>query len=169
MELGKGEQAVLWKNKGDTVFTKMIKSLTRSYFWWVKTDEDTEGIVKTFESCQMHQSISASAPVNWWELITNPWVRLHVEYLGPFFGKMFLVIVDLYSKWVEVFPVSNSTSQTTINCLRTCFATHGLPQIYVSYNGSCFASKRFELFMKKNGILCIKSAPYHPTTEGCPE
>ena len=72
---------------------------------------------------------------------------------------MFLVIVYSYSKYVEVFPVSNSTSQTTINCLKTCFGTHGLPQICVSENGSCFTSEEFERFMKGNGILHIKSAP----------
>ena len=81
--------------------------------------------------------------------------------LGPFMGKMFLVIVDSYLKWVEVFPVSNSTSQTTINCLRTCFATYGLPQSCVSDNRSFFTSEEFESFMKKNSILHIKSAPYH--------
>ena len=84
-------------------------------------------------------------------------------------GKALLVIVYSYSKWVEVFPVSNSTSQTTINCLRTCFATHGLPQICISDNGSCFASKEFERFMKKNGILHIKSATYYPAANACAE
>ena len=58
----------------------------------------------------------ASAPVHSWERTNNPWERLHIDYLGPFMGKMFLVIVDSYSKWVEVFPVSNSTSQTTTDC-----------------------------------------------------
>lgn len=77
---------------------------------------------------------------------------------------MFLVIVGSYSKWVEVFSVSNSTSQTIINCLRTCFGTHGLSQIYVSDNGVCFASEEFERFMKKNVMLHIKSPPYHPAT-----
>ena len=47
---------------------------------------------------------------------------------------MFLLIVYYYSKWIEVFPISNSTSQVTINCLKNCFATHGLPQICVSDN-----------------------------------
>ena len=51
----------------------------------------------------------ASAPFYPWERKNNPWVRLHIDYLGPFMGKMFLVIVDSYSKWVEVFPVSHST------------------------------------------------------------
>ena len=59
------------------------------------------------------------------------------------------------------------TSQTVINRLRTCFSTHGRPQISVSDNGSCFTREEFERFMKKNGILHIKSAPYHPATNGC--
>ena len=77
-------------------------------------------------------------------------------------GKMFLVIVDSYSKWAEVFPVSNSTSQTAVNCLRACSTTHGLPQMCVSDNGSCFISNKFEYFMKKNRILHSKSAPPIP-------
>ena len=93
--------------------------------------------VKKCESCQKHQS----ALVHPWERKNNPWVRLHIDYLGPLMGKMFLVIVESYSKWVEVFPISNSISQTTINCLRTCFATHGLPQICVSDKELCFTSK----------------------------
>ena len=36
--------------------------------------------------------------------------------------------------------------------LRTCFVTHGIPQICVSDNGSCFTSEEFESFMKKNSI-----------------
>lgn len=56
-----------------------------------------------------------------------------------------------------MFPVSYSTTQTTINCSRTCFATHGLPQIYASHYGSYFTSKEFERFLKRNGILHINS------------
>ena len=104
-----------------------------------------------------HQSILASAPVHPWERTNNPWVRLHIDYLGPFMGKTFLVIVDSCSKWVEVFPVLNSTSQTTINCLRTCFATHRLPEICVSDNGSCFTSEEFE--KEQNFAYQIHSLP----------
>ena len=89
-------------------------------------NEDIEKRVKMCESCQKHRSMPASAPVHPWECTNNPWVRLHINHLGLLMDKMFLVIVDSYSKWVKVFPVSNSTSQTTINCLRTRSATHGL-------------------------------------------
>ena len=94
------------------------------------------------------------------EDIERKTLKLCIDYLGSFLCKMFLVIVDSSSKWVEVFLVPNLTSQTTINSLRTCFATHVLPQICVSDNGSYLTCKEFEGFMKKNDNLNIRSAPY---------
>ena len=49
------------------------------------------------------------------------------------------------------------------------FANHGLPEILVSDNGPAFVSKEFEEFAKKNGIRHVKSAPYHPSTNGLVE
>ena len=46
------------------------------------------------------------------------------------------------------------------------FATHGIPEIVVSDNGSVFTNDEFETFMKFDGIRHIKSAPYHPSTNG---
>ena len=52
-------------------------------------------------------------------------------------GKMFLLVVDAYSKWLEVKTVESATSQRTI---RSMFATHGLPELLVTDNGSVFTS-----------------------------
>ena len=46
------------------------------------------------------------------------------------------------------------------------FARYGLPNKLVSDNGPQFISYEFEDLMKSNGILHIKSAPYHPQTNG---
>ena len=45
---------------------------------------------------------------------------------------MFLVIIDAHSKWLEVLPVNNATTATTIEQLLNVFATHGLPNTIVS-------------------------------------
>ncbi|KAL3117759.1 hypothetical protein niasHT_004888 [Heterodera trifolii] len=37
-----------------------------------------------------------------------------MDYAGPFFGKMFLVIVDAYSKWPEIFEMNSTGSAATI-------------------------------------------------------
>ena len=146
-----------------------MKALARSYFWWPDMDKKIEEIVSNCLDCQKHQSMPPSAPVHHWENTKNPWVRVHIDYAGPFMGKMFLIIIDSYSKWMDVFPVNNATTSVTIECLRTCFSTHGLPQMCVSDNGTCFTSDKFKHFLDMNGIRHITSAPYHPATNGCAE
>ena len=96
-------------------------------------------------------------------------MRLHIDYAGPFLGKMFLIVIDSYSKWLEVISVKHANSLSTIKVLKHCFTTHGYPQVIISDNGSAFTSDEFELFLKNSGIKHIKSAPYHPSTNGCVE
>ena len=101
------------------------------------------------------------APLHPWEWPARPWSRIHIDYAGPFMGRMFFIIIDAHSKWIDAYPMNTSTSSATIEKLRQTFATHGLPETVVSDNGSCFTSEEFERFMKMNGIKHIKSAPYH--------
>ena len=111
----------------------------------------------------------AAAPLHPWEATDKPWTRLHIDYAGPFLGKIFLILVDSYSKWMEAFPTTNSTSTTTIEKLWATFATHGIPEIIVSNNGKSFVSGEFEHFMKQNKIRHVTSAPYHPSTNRAAE
>ena len=55
-----------------------------------------------------------------------------MDYAGPVMGNMFLVLIDAYSKWLEVRVVSSATSNATIQHLRSIFSTHGLPEVLVS-------------------------------------
>ena len=112
---------------------------------------------------------SWSSPLHPWEWPQKPWSRLHIDYAGPFLGKMFLVTVDAYSKWLEVQVVNTATSHVTIERLWTLFATHGIPEVVVSDNGTQFTSAEFSQFMMKNGIRHIKTAPYHPSSNGLAE
>ena len=84
-------------------------------------------------------------------------------------GKMFLLMVDAHSKWLEVHIVNKATSMSTIEKMRFTFATHGLPEMLVTDNGTAFTSREFEVFLQKNGIRHVKSAPYHPVTNGLAE
>ena len=89
-----------------------------------------------------------------------------INYEGPFIGKMFLFIIDAHSKWLDVHCVNSATTETTIEKLRATFATHGLPEMIVSDNGSVFTSGEFKVFMQKNGIRHVTSALYHPSLNG---
>lgn len=83
----------------------------------------------------------------------QPWERLHADFAGPFLGRMFLIVIDAFSKWLEVKPLSAATSGVTIEHLHSIFATHGLPKIFVTDNGTPFTSAEFQSFTENNGII----------------
>ena len=88
---------------------------------------------------------------------------------GLFLGKMILITTDAYSKWIDAQIVNTATASVTIEHLRTLFATHGLPEVPVSDNGTQFTSTEFEEFMRKNGIRHVRVSPYHPSSNGMAE
>ena len=82
---------------------------------------------------------------------------------------MFLIVVDAYSKWPEVFEVSNSTVSSTITTLQRLFLTYGLLHQLVSDNGPQFNSEKFSTFLKENGVKHICCSPYHLSSNGLVE
>ena len=148
--------------------TKM-KALARCYVWWPKMDSAIEDLVKKCHACQETRAMPTAAPLHPWEQTAQPWSRLHLDFAGPFCGHMFLVLVDSHSKWMDIQIMHSITSEKTIEKLGIIFATHGLPQKIVTDNGPSFTSKEFEDFMQRNGIKHVKSAPYHPSTNGLAE
>jgi hypothetical protein len=50
------------------------------------------------------------------------WFRLHVDFAGQFpNGSYLFVLVDVTSKWPEIFRLQKITSATTITTLKTIF------------------------------------------------
>ena len=77
-------------------------------------------------------------------------------------GKMFLLIIDAHSKWMDIQCVDSATSSVTIDKMRSTFASHGLPEIVVSDNGSNFVSSEFKSFLQKKASSTL---PQHLTTQ----
>ena len=139
-----------------------MKSLARSTVWWPGIDKDIEKKVKSCQQCQYNQKSLAAVPMHPWEWPKRPWSRIHVDHAGPFQNKIFLIVMDVYSKWLQVIVVPSTSSINTIKTLRTLFATHGLPEVVVSDNGTAFTSSEFQEFMKKNGITTFKICTLSP-------
>ena len=129
-------------------------------------DMAIERTVKSCQTCQESRPAPAVAPLHPWEGPSQPWSRLHLDFAGPFLGRMYLVFVDAHSKWLDVHIMSSVTSAKTIEVLHTIFATHGLPRKIVTDNGPSFTSEEFNTFLSKNGIVHITTAPYHASSNG---
>lgn len=108
-------------------------------------------------------------PPREWEDPNGPWSCIHIDFVGPFHGQMFLVVADAYSKWVELVLMHSTSSETVIRALCSMFATHGLPDLLVSDNGPQLTATVFELFLAKLGICLCLISPYHLTGNGYAE
>ena len=146
-----------------------MKMVARGYVWWIKLDKDIEQLVKSCRHCQAVWNNPPVAPLHPWIWPSEPWKRIHIDFAGPFCGRTFLVVVDSYSKWPEIIQMKSTTTAATVLQLRKLFSAYGLPEQLVSDNGPQFSSTEFSEFLSKNGVKHIKSAPYHPSSNGAVE
>ena len=87
-----------------------MKALMRGYTYWPRMDWDIEKIVRECQGCQL----AAKAPpvqIQPWPKTDTSWTRLHIDYAGPLNGHYFLVVVDSFTKWPEVFKCKHPTSR----------------------------------------------------------
>ena len=143
-----------------------MKSLARLHVWWPNLDKDILSVVRGCVKCQLTRNKPPQAPLQPWDWPKLPWQRIHIDFAGPFMNRMFLIVVDSHSKWLEVEIMSSVTSEATTEKLREMFARFGIPMQLVSDNGSQFTSREFAEFTKANGIKHTVVAPYHPRSNG---
>lgn len=146
-----------------------MKNVARSYFWWPGLGKDIENFVKTCKACATLGNSPPKVPLRPWKYPNSAWERIHIDFLGPFYDKHYLVIIDAYTKWLEVFPLTSTCSQTVITVLRSTFARFGLPLTLVSDNAKYFVSEEFSTFLRNNNITHITSPPFHPSSNGAAE
>ncbi len=132
-------------------------------------DQDLENKVQHCKECQENQKMPPPVPLQPWEWPNRPWSRLHLDFAGPFMGRMFLVMVDAHTKWLEAHILKNITAFVTVDTLRQVFSVHGLPDVVVTDNGPTFTGEMFQEFVKRNGIGHIRTAPFHPASNGLAE
>lgn len=97
------------------------------------------------KNCRGAQLAARTPPVK-----TQPWpetdipeTRLHIDYAGRLNGYYYLIIVDSFSKWPEVFKYKHPTSRNAISALDEVCSSFGIPWTLVSDNRTAFTGKEF--------------------------
>ncbi|XP_014206859.1 uncharacterized protein K02A2.6-like [Copidosoma floridanum] len=117
-----------------------MEALTRSYIWWPGMDAEIEKITKSCEACLKYNDSPPKLKLHVWDWPDAPKVCLHADFLGPLDGKMYLIVADAHSKWVDVKLMRDITSKSTIDAFREYFTDAGLPVKLVTDNGPSFCS-----------------------------
>lgn len=85
-----------------------------------------------------------------------------------FAGKYFIVIIDYFSHWLEILPLSDKTSKSVINAFQEVFCRFGLPEEIIADNNP-FNSFECHEYFKVKDITLITSSPHYPRSNGMAE
>ena len=126
----------------------------RNTVFWPKRTYDIQQLI---EKCMICQEYGKSQPLigTTQELPPFPWHTLATDL-------DFLIVADVFSKYIIVRKLPNSTSAAVCIVLSAIVTELGLPHIIRSDNDPCYNSKEFQQFLQCYSITHQTSSPNHP-------
>lgn len=145
----------------------VMKRRVRAKVWWPKIDRQTEEFVKQCRGCTLVSAPNAPEPMHRTKLPSAPWEHVAIDFLGPLpSGHNVLVVVDYYSRFIEVEIMTKIDSANTIKRLKSMFARFGLPVSIKADNGRQLISEEFKQYCEGNNIELNTITPYWPQMNG---
>jgi transposase InsO family protein len=103
--------------------------------------------------------------------ITWPFATWCLDMVGPFRpgrGNMthLLVMIDKFTKWVEVKPIKKCDGHTVVKFMKDIVLRYGYPHNIITDNGSNFAEGAFPRFCREKSIQLDIVSVAHPEANG---
>jgi transposase InsO family protein len=141
----------------------------RAQYTWPALSKDVDQHLRTCLICATTKRgpIQARAPRRAY-IPKRPWQTIAIDYMGPYertpAGNRFLLVVtDVFSKWVEAFPMRRATAKATVRALENeVFYRWGYPSAIISDNGTQFTSEEFRRACRRWKTRHWPTAIYHP-------
>ena len=126
---------------------------------------DVRNAVLMCQVCAEFQPNNPSMPMQSHEIPDRPWSRVATD-LFSLKSKDYIVLVDYYSDYIEVSPLTDTTSSSIIKFLKVQFSRHGIPDVLVSDNGPQYISNEFVQFANEGELRHVSSSPHHQKANG---
>ncbi len=150
----------------------LVAKVFRHGFYWPSALNQAEDIVRKCEGCQrfakkIHLPASAlkTIPITWPFAV---WCLDMVGEFKPARGNMthMLVMVDKFTKWIEVKPIRKCDGHTAVTFLKDIILRYGYPHSIISDNGTNFAVGEFARFCADKRIRLDIASVAHPEANG---
>lgn len=102
------------------------KYLNRQCLFWPGMSNDIKNIIKQCTACRTFKNTQCKQPIKFY-----------------FDNHNYLLLIDYYSKYVEISLLQNLSSNELIKQCKRIFSRLGIPECVVSDNGTNFSSQEF--------------------------
>ena len=153
----------------------MEKTLNRlkDRFYWYGMTRDSDLYVKGCKVCNRNKKGNRT-PRAGQRLYHSgyPMERVHIDIMGPFHlsskgNRYILVMVDQFTKWVELAAIPEQNAQVTVKAFVDRFiSTFGCPLEIHSDQGRNFESSLFQALCRLLEINKTRTTPYRPCSNG---
>ena len=143
------------------------KQRGRSCVYWPAMNADIEQLVKQCEICNRFATSNRKEPMIPHDIPARPWKKIGVDHF-TLLGQDYLLMVDYFSKYPEVIPVSSKTADATIKVMQSVFSRLGIPDTVVADNMP-FNSTEFKNFSLVWDFTISTSSPNFPQSNGLVE
>ena len=145
----------------------------RTRYYWPGYEQDTAQWTKQCEQCQRRNPPQPTPVAPLGTIVaTRPFQKLSWDIMGPLptssqGNKYILVITDLFTKWVEAFPLKDTTATTLATImLNEVVCRYGVPSVLHSDQGANLCSSVVYSLCELLGIATTKTSAYHPEGNG---
>lgn len=136
----------------------------RQAVWWPGLSSQIEELVLNCRAC-LEERVNTREPLMPTTLPDRPWQKLGAD-LFSLNGSNYLLVVDYYSRYVEIAKLGPTRSSDVIVHLKSMFARHGIPETLISDNGPQFSGQDMHAFAAHYGFVHTTSSPRFPQSNG---
>ena len=136
----------------------------RQAVWWPGISKEIEDMVKNCRECCKYQ-IQHAQPMIPSRLPELPWQKVATD-LFEWNKHTYLLIVDYYSRYIEIARLASLTALEVITHTKSIFARHGIPEVVISDNGPQYTAEVYRQFAKEYNFQHLTSSPYYPQGNG---
>ena len=140
----------------------------RSSVYWPCIDNEIEQLVNKCSTCLNNRNKQPRETLIPHEIPKHPWMKVATD-LFELNDKDYVIVIDYYSKFVEVTRLYNTLSRSVVKALKKIFTIHGIPKQAFSDNGPQCTSKEFQQFGRDWDFIHDTSSPEYPQSNGLVE
>ena len=140
------------------------RARARRSVWWPGMSSQIQELVQNCRVCRVMSPVPVE-PLCPSTLPDKAWERLGAD-IFEFKKSHYLIMVDYYSRWIEVRKLSSLNAGSEVEAFKSIFCVHGILELVISDNGPQFSSGEFLSFASEYGFTHVTSSPRYPRANG---